>query len=181
MSSTPQSGTTQVTIRHPNDVINVDSTRKHHTLHNLVAYLEAVEIGAKGVGGSIDVQQSTSATVPVVGPCGSDAVSATGTVTISSGTGTIGATINGVSITTTWATSDTATAAALATAINASANALVKGLVAATSTLGIVTITASRPGIYGNCVTLAASGTGATASGTRLTGGVDATAKTLTF
>jgi hypothetical protein len=98
-------------------------------------------------------------------------VPAAGTVTIASGSGSITATINGVGVSTTWATSDTATAAALATAINASANALVSDHVTATSAAGVVTITAIQPGRSGNAITLAASGTGATASGARLTGG----------
>ena len=111
---------------------------------------------------------------------GGDGVAATGTVTLSSGSGTVGATINGVSVTVTWATSDTASAAALAAAINNSANALVNQHVTATSALGVVTITHRLKSAAGNAVTLAASGTGATASGARLTGGVTATANTVT-
>src|SRR5512132_355440 len=82
---------------------------------------------------------------------------ATGTVTLSSGSGTVGATINGVSVTVTWATSDTASATALAAAINASSNALVNKHVTATSAAGVVTLTALTPGYAGNAVTLAAS------------------------
>lgn len=111
---------------------------------------------------------------------GTSAAYASGTVTIASGSGSITATINGVGISVTWATSDTATAAALAAAINASVNALVQPFVSATSALGVVTITAKNLGVQGNTVTLAASGTGATASGARLTGGVDGTSNTVT-
>lgn len=107
-----------------------------------------------------------------------DAVAASGTVTISSGSGSIAAVINGVSTAVTWGTSDTATAAALAAAINASANALVNGHVTATSALGVVTITAINPGVTGNAITLSATGTGATASGARLTSGAAATGST---
>lgn len=106
---------------------------------------------------------------------------ATGTVTIASGSGTITATINGVAIAITWATSDTNSAALLAAAITASVNALVAGLVTATSLAGVVTITAARGGLAGNTVTLAASGTGATASGARLTGGTNGTSTAITF
>lgn len=104
-------------------------------------------------------------------------VAAAGTVTLSSGSGTITATINGVAIAITWATDDTVSAALLAAAINASSNALVANLVTATSALGVVTITAiqSAVGTSGNAITLAASGTGATASGARLTGGTNGT------
>lgn len=103
---------------------------------------------------------------------GQAAVKATGTLTMASSTGTVGGSINGVSITVTWATSDTASAAALAAAINASVNPLVAGIVTATSALGVVTLTAVEYGKTGNAITLTASGTNVTASGARLTGGV---------
>jgi phage tail sheath gpL-like len=105
----------------------------------------------------------------------SDAVAASGTVTISSGAGSIAAVVNGLSTAVTWGTSDTATAAALAAAVVANPNALVNQHVTATSNLGVVTITAKNPGVTGSAITLAATGTGATASGARLTGGTDAT------
>ena len=99
---------------------------------------------------------------------------ASGTVTLATASGTVGATINGVAITVAYATSDANTASLLATAINASANALVKDVVTATSALGVVTISSVVAGVVGNSITLAASGTGATASGARLTGGAGA-------
>jgi phage tail sheath gpL-like len=105
-------------------------------------------------------------------PDGTDNVYASGTVTILSGSGTITATINGVGTSVTWGTSDTATATALAAAINAATNDLVEFHVSASSSAGVVTITAKAPGQWGNAITLAATGTGATASGARLTGGV---------
>lgn len=104
---------------------------------------------------------------------------ASGTLTLATASGTVGGTINGVSITVTWATSDTLSAAALATAIRASVNPLIAGVVTATSNLGVVTITAVSYGAAGN-VTLVASGTNVTASGARLTGGTTATFTTLT-
>jgi len=110
----------------------------------------------------------------------SGATAASGTVTLSTASGTVGATINGVAVTTAASGGDTATAAALAAAINAESNALVANHVTATSAAGVVTITARMPGQYGNAITLAASGTGATASGARLTGGA-ATRTTLSF
>lgn len=110
-----------------------------------------------------------------------DWVAASGTVTIASGSGSIAAIINGVTTSVTWATSDTATAAALAAAINGNANVLVGPFVSATSALGVVTITADFKGTQGNSITLAASGTGATASGARLTGGVETTPVSVTI
>lgn len=102
---------------------------------------------------------------------GTDNVYASGTVTIASGSGTVSITINGVAISRTWATSDTATAAAFVTDINGSANALVANHVSASSAAGVVTITAKAPGQWGNAITLAAAGTGMTASGARLVNG----------
>lgn len=177
-------GTTQITIKHPNDSITLDTTTvggRERTLRRLENYLGSLVIRAKGSGGSVDVQQEANTTVLAVGRIGSDAVAASGTVTISSGSGTITATINGVAITATWTTSDTHTGDLLVAAIAASSNALVKGVVTSSNAAGVVTISAAVKGVMGNCVTLAASGTGATASGGRLTGGVDATAKTLSF
>jgi phage tail sheath gpL-like len=107
-------------------------------------------------------------------------VAASGTITLEEGTGTITATINGVAIQITWATDDATSAGLLANAINASANALVANHVTAVAVAEVVTITAVSPGIVGNTITLAASGTGATASGARLTGGSE-TRVTYTF
>ena len=100
-----------------------------------------------------------------------DPVAASGTLTISSGSGSVAALINGVSIAVAWTTSDANTASLLAAAINASVNPLVEPFVVASAALGVVTVTAMEPGVSGNTITLAASGTGITASGNRLTGG----------
>lgn len=102
---------------------------------------------------------------------GAHAVAATGTLTISSGSGSVGGTINGTTVTATWATSDTNSAALVAAAINA--NSTVNKFVQATSAAGVVTLTAFPPGSLGNCCTLVASGTGVTASGAKLTGGAN--------
>lgn len=100
----------------------------------------------------------------------SQAVAATGTITLSTASGAVGATINGTLVTVTASGGDTATAAALAAAINAAA-AIVSDHVLATSAAGVVTLTAKMLGPAGNAVTLVASGTGASVSGARLTGG----------
>lgn len=101
------------------------------------------------------------------------AARAAGTWTTSAGTGALTCTINGVTINRTWATSDTATAAALANDINTHANALINSHVSATSVGGVVTITSKTPGNPGNAITLAGTGTGVTVSGARLTGGTE--------
>lgn len=102
---------------------------------------------------------------------GAHSVAATGTLTIASGSGPVGGTINGTAKTVTWATSDTATATALAAAINA--DATLGKFIVASSAAGVVTLTAFPPGALGNCCTLVASGTGVTASGAKLTGGAN--------
>lgn len=109
------------------------------------------------------------------------AVQASGTLTLSSASGTVGGIINGVTITVTAAGGDTATAVLIAAAINASANALVSGFVTAASNGAVVTITAVNGGVGGNAQTLAATGTGVTASGARLTGGSAASSVSYTF
>lgn len=143
------------------------AVRPFHVLNRLGQFLHAFASGS--VTGTVDVQDGNTTT----------AAAATGTLTISSGSGSVGGTIGGTSVTVTWATSDTASAAALATAINA--NTTVNKWVTATSAAGVVTLTATSKNALGNNVTLVASGTGVTASGAKLTGGVNPTATTLTW
>lgn len=104
--------------------------------------------------------------------------------TLAGGTNnSVGTIINGVTITTdvTTAADDTAAAVLVAADVNASVNALVAPFVSASSALGVVTVTADVKGVAGNSITLAASGTGATASGARLTGGSETTPVSVTF
>lgn len=137
----------------------VNSTLKRENLMAIARQLRAVASGHKPVVYSVDVR--------------SVAVPASGTISVAGADGgTYTATINGVAITVTGTSgNNTATATSIAAAINASTNALVQNIVTASSSAGVVTITAVVPGVLGNCITLAASGTGATASGARLTGG----------
>ena len=62
-----------------------------------------------------------------VGYSATEAQNANGGLTISGGAGAVGAIINGVTVTATWASSDTVSAGLAAAAINASVNALVQG------------------------------------------------------
>lgn len=138
------------------------ATRKGKpALKLLVSFLVGL-MGKEKKGSTVTINAGTATTA---------LAAASGTVTLSSASGSITATINGVNVTVAYSTSDAVTAGLLAAAINASSNALVKYLVAATAASGVVTVYALQPGITGNCITLAASGTGATASGARLTGG----------
>lgn len=122
---------------------------------------------------------NTSATTISVRNTG---VKATGTVTCASIADSDTVTINGVAFTAQDASpganeflqtgDDTADAAALAAAINASASAGISGIVTATSSGAVVTVSAAVPGKIGNAITLASSnGTRAAVSAARLAGG----------
>jgi len=160
----PYRGRTVVTIVHPTQDISWRSPT------NLAEVISALDRGINA--GASGTYADTRVTVTQGG------VQASGTVTYSSASGTNTVTINGVAFSQTTGT-DTARAAAAAAAINASANALVAGIVTATSAAGVLTVTAVAHGATGNSITLAASGTGATASGARLTGGVSSTGQLL--
>ena len=69
---------------------------------------------------------------------GNLAVANTG-LAISGGSGSVGATLNGVATTATWATSDTVAAAAIANAINTSVTAKVKGMLQASNLTATIT------------------------------------------
>lgn len=72
-------------------------------------------------------------------------------------------------------------AVSLAAVLNASTNALVLNFATATSALGVVTITATAPGLIGNAFTLAKSGSNIAVSGSgRLAGGTE-TLTTFTY
>lgn len=74
-----------------------------------------------------------------VGYSATEAQNANGGLTISSGAGAVGAIINGVTVTATWASSDTVSAGLAAAAINASVNALVQGFVSSNNLSATVT------------------------------------------
>lgn len=144
------------------------TSHKRRTLEELAMHFEALAGGTRQ--GSVSILTN-----------GGTGVAASGTITMATSSGTVGAVINGVTVSVTWATSDTASSAALAAAINASVNPLVQPFVSATSALGVTTITAKTKGTAGNAITLAATGTNVTASGARLTGGTDGTAVTVSI
>lgn len=104
-------------------------------------------------------------------------IRANGTVTYSSSSGAQTITINGVTAYSGTGASDSANAAAAVAAINAHATALVSSHVRALQRSGVVYIYSLFDGAPGNAVTLAASGTGATASVSRLAGGTEASSQ----
>lgn len=151
---------TQIVISHTTPCHSMVTGNGKTNVNKVINFLAALNSGSIS-GLTVDVLANSSGTP----------TKASGTITMATSSGTVGATINGVAITVTWATSDTNSAALLAAAINASSNALVSGYVTATSAAGVVTITATQKSAWGNAITLAASGTNVTASGARLTGG----------
>lgn len=77
----------------------------------------------------------------------------------------------------------TATAAALAAAINGSSTAGIVGVVSASSSAGVVTVTCIVPGLVGNAIVVAESMSNFAWAGaaTKLAGGTDGTATTLSL
>lgn len=158
---------TIISISHPSPfslTTEGTSRRRNEAVLMVVSFLRGLVSGT---------QRGTAVTINA-GTSSSALAAASGTVTLSGSSGTFTATINGVAVTVTYASSINNTAALLAAAINASTNALVQYLVAATVSGAVVTIRSLQPGITGNAITLAASASAgtATASGARLTGGV---------
>ena len=125
-------------------------------------------VGAASPSGSVllILQPTTDCYVRLVG---SGTVAASGTVTYAAASGAQTITINARQVGFT-ATGVAATDAALAVAaING--DPVLKCLVVASSSAGVCTITARNLGVGGNAYTLAATGTGATASGANLASG----------
>jgi phage tail sheath gpL-like len=151
----------------------------------LKQYLERVYTGNESAAGT---SAPPSINIVVQG----NEVQASGTFTCVSVIATDAVKINGVTFTcvASGATgnqfnvglSNTATAASMAAAINASVTALVAGYVTATSALGVVTITSAFYGLAGNQTLIESLDSTITASGVALTGGAaDAGALTLNF
>ncbi len=86
-------------------------------------------------GGSFDIVASST-----------NPLAANTALILSSGSGTVGGTINGVGCTDTWASSDTGSAGLIAAAINASTNALVQYNVGATNLKSVVTLATCTAG-----------------------------------
>lgn len=131
----------------------------------------AITTSATGTGATADQARLAGGT-----EASGNGAAASGTVTIAAGgSGTYTVTINGVAAASAvaWNTNETTTAADLVTAIRASTNALVQGVVTATSSSAVITVSAIKGGVSGNVITLAASGSVVTptVSGARLASG----------
>lgn len=159
-------GRTVVELIWPNDDLTLPTgTEAARVINGVTVALTGFAGGAKSRTASVLVGQGGAR--------------ATGTLTFSGASGTVGGSINGVAITVTAAGGDTNTAALWVAAVNASVNPLVAGVVTASNVAGVATVQTVQYGATGNAVTLTATGTGVTASGARLTGGTSATLRTL--
>lgn len=149
-------------------------------------YLTSLYTGSEGA--QVSPASPPSIAISVQG----NEVAASGTFTLTSVIATDACSVNSVTFTcvANGATAnqfnvgldDTATAVNLAAAINASVTALVTGVVRATASTNVVTITSAFYGLAGNQTAIATADSTIVVSGARLTGGaVDATAQTLTF
>lgn len=136
-----------------------------------------------GVGGGLEpcsVEQVTSATA---------LVRASGTLTVASISANDTCVINGTTLTAKASPSgaaeflstgtDTVVAAAVAACINA--NSSFTGLVTATSSGAVVTVSAAQKGVMGNCITLVGTATRFAASVARLAGGTGNDGSVVTY
>lgn len=134
---------TLIVVRHPKGVIpNRDPSEMGGAdMAELARFFESLAGGmSPGQPGDVTVNLHRGST---------DAAPkrATQTSTIASGNGTTTITINGVAIAITWATSDANSASLLAAAVNASADALIAGLVQACNlacTIAVASLTAGQ-------------------------------------
>jgi hypothetical protein len=132
---------TLLMIRHPKDALmkTVGDKGLALDLVHVARYLEGVAMGAAPGENWVDVMRGSTSAVPV---------HALAVVVLSSGSGTVGAVINGVSLTATWASSDAASSTLIAAAIRASSNALVQGLVGASNLGATITLASVAAGDY---------------------------------
>lgn len=107
--------------------LNLESRTDREAVELASNYLHAICTGVKS--GTVKIQAG-----------GTAPVKAHGTLTLASSSGAVGGVINGVTVTDTWATSDIVSAGLIATAINASTNALVQYLVTASNIAGVVAL-----------------------------------------
>ncbi len=138
---------------------------------------------ASGTGNTADQARLVGGTD---GTAQVSAVKASGTFTFATASGSCVALINGQTVTVVATGTDADDAVAMATAILASEKVGIRGVVTATSALGVVTVTALRAGTgdiakTGNGITTTATGTNFTAQQTVLAGGLNAVSTRFTY
>jgi hypothetical protein len=136
------------------DEFNVGGTDTDTVANAVIAINASVSAGVANITASASTA-TLILTADMEGAAGNAFTLATPDTTIT----VSGATFTGGGV------NDTATAAALAAAINASATAKIAGYVHASSALGVVTIEADINGVIGNSFTLTKTGSGITVTG----------------
>lgn len=153
-------------------VITVEATTAGKAGNAIAVAVAGTGLTASGptLVGGLDAQTLTRGSTAYTA-----AVRATGSIVLSGASGTVGAIVNGVTVTRAWAVSDDATAAALSADVNAALPGVAFSIYTAG---GTVPVSAQTAGAAGNAITLVAVGTGVTVSGPALTGGTDAASVT---
>lgn len=113
----------------------LQNSRRRRALLNAALNKAAGCVGGASRSASFDLVSSSTA--PGFASSG---------LAVSSGSGAVGGTINGVTVTDTWATSDTVAAGLVAAAINASTDALVQHMVVASNLHSAVTLASVAAG-----------------------------------
>lgn len=144
------------TSKDPNRFKRTNSDQEN--LQHLINLLSGISIGA--LQGTVDIQGSSADPVAAAGTATITYASIAANDTMVVGQTTFTCKASGANGTTEFnkVTDATATAAALAAAINA--NTTTSKYVVATSALGVVTITSLVKGVIGNAIVLAKTGTG---------------------
>lgn len=154
------------------NILTDSATRPLEKAQKLTNFFQGLKSGARAAIVNSGVADSE----------GVDAASATQTLTLSThATAADTITINGVTLTAEtsgatnnqWNVTTTATgdATAIAAAINASTSDALSGVVHATSSAGVVTITCNIPGVIGNTIAVSKSSTAITLGGATLASG----------
>lgn len=160
--------------------LTIDSSNRQKWLRNLVDYLDAVGLGTQSasiVSSNVAVTAFSTLALSGGGPANNETFVVNG-VTFTCKTS--GATGNEFNI----GADNTATAVNIAAAVNASATAGIPGIVTATSSGAVVTLSAAIPGRIGNAVTITESLANTAlgnATGGRFNSGADSNQVTWSF
>lgn len=122
----PITTTLQIEKTGGHDLLSHPRTGFRQKMREFAEELAAATQGSGGAGRAYTVRRGV--------------IRAGGTLTLSGASGTVGGVINGVTLTDTYATSDTVTAGLVATAIRASTNALIQNVVTASNVAGTLTL-----------------------------------------
>lgn len=126
---------TTVQISHPKP-LDLGATNRRQNREVAQALVDLIQGGSNGTADQLTCIANQSGMGSKAGA----------TLLLSGGSGAVGGIINGVTVTATWASSDINSAGLIATAINASSNALVQGFVRASNVAASVTLATMTAG-----------------------------------